>query len=116
MYQIRSPKAYVAVPTPFSDKQNQLAAECREHAASEAETRTILELRKLGTVSLTVACESPLCGHFGSVKFERLGLPGAASFSAIAGSMRFRCEACKGTAVRLAPALPAPNIEKRARV
>jgi hypothetical protein len=76
---------------------------------------TIAELRKLRAISLTVVCAGTRCGHFGSVKFELLGLPGALRFSAIAGALRFRCEACKGAEVSLSPALPAPAAAKRSR-
>lgn len=105
MFQTRSPNTYV--PVPFSDTHERPADSHKN--PSQTETRTLIELRKLGAVSLTVACEDVVCGHFGSVKFERLGLPGATAFSAVAGSMRFRCEACRGTMVSLAPAIPAPK-------
>lgn len=111
MYQTRSPNAYV--PVPFADTHDQSAA--RHEQPAETETRTLLELRRLGAVSLTVACEAAQCGHFGSVHFERLGLPGATSFTAVANSMRFRCEACRGTKVSLAPAIPAPKVSRRSQ-
>lgn len=106
MFQPGSPKTFITVPSPISpSRKDDLPIEASPPREARDE-RTLLDLRRLKCISLTVACRAVGCGHFGNVKFERLGLSSQTRFYEIDASTGFRCEACKGKMVGISPAFP----------